>query len=581
MKRVPSRAIPDSIPAPVGGWNARDSLGEMKPLDAVYLKNMFPATTDVVLRYGYTNHATGLGSQVETIMAYANGTTSKLFAIAGSSLWDVTSGGAVGAASVTGLSNARWQYVNMSTPGGNFLLAFNGADNGLRYDGTKWVAVPISTGVAISSGSGTGAVCTLNVTAHGLLTGNTITVTGCSDVGYNQSDVTITVVDANSFTYAGTGTGSTAGGSYTVAEGISIDPKNIIGVVLHKNRVWLTPSNSLVPYYLGTNSIAGSATAFPIQSIAEKGGYVMALGSWTYGVGASIEELLSMVTSEGEVIVYSGDDPASSSTWRLSGIWAIGRPIGRRCLQRYGSEMLLISQDGLLPMSSIVQSAQLNESSVALSNKIMYAVSQAVSIYGANFGWQVIYFPRENMLIVNVPLSVGQQEQYVMNTISKSWCNFTGWAANCWEMYQDNPYFGGNGIVAKAWNGLSDNGSNIVADAKQAFNYYKSPGILKRFTMIRPIISTNGFPTIAAGLNLDFDDSDVVGSIGYSHSSSGIWDTSLWDNGTWGGDLSIQKQWQGVTGIGYCAATRMKIAAQGLEVRWISTDIVMERGAIL
>jgi hypothetical protein len=42
-----------SIPAPIGGWNARDSLANMSPTDAVQLVNWFPTPTDVTMRRGY------------------------------------------------------------------------------------------------------------------------------------------------------------------------------------------------------------------------------------------------------------------------------------------------------------------------------------------------------------------------------------------------------------------------------------------------------------------------------------------------------------------------------------------------
>ena len=43
-----------SIPAPIGGWNARDSLANMSPTDAVQLINWFPTPTDVTMRKGYS-----------------------------------------------------------------------------------------------------------------------------------------------------------------------------------------------------------------------------------------------------------------------------------------------------------------------------------------------------------------------------------------------------------------------------------------------------------------------------------------------------------------------------------------------
>src|SRR6266404_1398044 len=113
------RSLSQSLPAPVGGWNARDSLGDMPKTDAVSLENWFPRTTSVDLRAGYIQSATGLGNQVETLMSYNGSTTQKLFGITNAgSIFDCTSTGAVGAAAVSGLTNGRWQYVNIATPGG-------------------------------------------------------------------------------------------------------------------------------------------------------------------------------------------------------------------------------------------------------------------------------------------------------------------------------------------------------------------------------------------------------------------------------------------------------------------------------
>ena len=587
MRRRPiaqaARSRPASLAAPLGGWNARDALGDMAPLDAVYLTNWWPGTSDIFLRKGYSNFATGLGAQVETLMAYSGGATDKLFAITSAgNLYDVTSGGAVGAAAVSGLSNGRWQYTNIATAGGNFLLAFNGVDNGLRYNGTSWVAIPSATGIAISTLTGTGATATVTTTAaHGLRTGNTVTVTGASVAGFNVTGVAITVTGTTTFTYASTGTPSATGASYTAGEGISgVDPKTIVAPVLFKNRIWLCPVSTLTPYYLATSAIQGAASAFPVQSVAQLGGYVQAIGTWTGDGGYGMDDMLVIATNKGELLVYNGLDPATAFSWQLTGVWQLGAPIGRRSMFKFGGDLLIISQDGLVPMSSALQSARVDPQ-IALSNKIQFAVSTAVSSYGANFGWQVIYFPKENQLYLNVPVATGSQQQYVMNTITKSWCNFTGWAANCWEEYKDDVYFGGNGVVCKAWDTNADNGTNITGDGKQAFNYFGTPGILKRWTMMRPILSTNGSPGVLASLNVDFDDTAPTSPVSYSPSSASTWGSALWGSAVWSGGGTVLRQWQGVTGVGYCAAIRLKTVSSGIEVRWVSTDLVAEPGAIL
>ena len=130
-----------SLPAPVGGWNARDSYAEMDPLDAVILQNYFPSTTSVALRFGHTQFATAMTGQSETLMAYSGASTNKFFSVnVGGRIYEVTSGGAIGAADVSSLTNARWQYINVATTGGNYLMAVNGADKARFYTGTAWAA---------------------------------------------------------------------------------------------------------------------------------------------------------------------------------------------------------------------------------------------------------------------------------------------------------------------------------------------------------------------------------------------------------------------------------------------------------
>lgn len=127
-----------SIPAPTGGLNARDALAAMPETDAVILDNWFPTPTSVDLRSGSSSHSTGLPAWVETLMHYSSPTAKQLFAVSGTAIYDVTGSGAVGAAVVTGLTNARFQHTNIGTAGGNFLIAVNGADKLRGYNGATW-----------------------------------------------------------------------------------------------------------------------------------------------------------------------------------------------------------------------------------------------------------------------------------------------------------------------------------------------------------------------------------------------------------------------------------------------------------
>lgn len=505
------RAVSASRPfsAPVGGWNARDAIGAMKDTDAVVMQNYWPSPSNVILRYGYTQYATGISGQVETLLTYNGVSSTKLFACADSgNIYDATSGGAVGAAVVSGMTNARFQYANTTTTGGSFLMAVNGANKLEYYDGTTW---------------------------------------------------------------------SADGGTYTIT---GVNTQSCSNINLFKNRIWLTQDSTLDAWYLPTNAIQGAAVKFPLGGVAQLGGSLVAMGTWTIDAGYGVDDLAVFVTSQGEVIVYRGTDPASSTTFALVGVWQLGAPVGKRCFMKYGGDLLYICQDGLLPMSSALQSDRLNPR-VSLTDKITFAVSQAISLYGQNFGWQALYFPKENQLYLNVPFNEGSsQQQFVMNTITKQWCNFTGWNANCWALWDDDPYFGGDGFVGLAWNGLSDNAADINGFCIQAFSDYGNP-MEKRWTMIKPILYTNGSPSLYADINTDFDLSDSTAALSFAATSYATWDGGTWDTSVWGSDLAVQQQWQGVTGVGKYGAIVFKAAANGIRVQWNSTIVVYEKGAIL
>lgn len=143
MAHAPARSM--SIAAPVGGWNARDALADMPETDAVILENWFPGTDRVTLRRGSAAHLTGLPGPVESLLDYAAADGSgELFAVSDGGIYDATAGGAAGAALVAGLSNSRFQSVQIQTAGGKYLLAVNGADAPRLYDGAGWSTAAFS-----------------------------------------------------------------------------------------------------------------------------------------------------------------------------------------------------------------------------------------------------------------------------------------------------------------------------------------------------------------------------------------------------------------------------------------------------
>jgi hypothetical protein len=580
------------VPSPIGGLNARDSLASMQPTDAITLDNFFPSPTSVDLRKGYINWATGFAAAVETLATYNSATTSKLFAVSGTSVYDATTTGAVGSASVSGLTNARWQTSNFGTAGGQFLYMVNGTDLPLVYNGTGWgnaFPAAFTTTVTTLTSVGTLATCTMT-SAHNLKTGMSVVMSGFTPTGYNGTYViTVTSTTAFTFTLSGSLGVTTVTGIATPLVNFSItgvNPNTFISVNAYKNRLYFIPKDSLSIWYLPLSSLGGAASQIDFTPLFKLGGYLMAMTTWTIDNAGGIQEYAIFISSQGEVAMYSGSDPSSSTAWNLVGMFRLGRPVGRRCVCRVGSDVIVLGADGFYPLSKALMTDR-SQSQDAISNKIVNLVSNDVQLYPDHFGWEAILYPIGSKLIVNVPQQENTtQYQYVQNTISGAWCRFTGWNANTFALLGDNLYFGGNlesgsAVVAKADYGYSDNGSYIFGEAKTAFNYFETPGQIKSIRMLRPVINTTGKITPAIGVDTDFADSPPSTVPAFTATSGSLWNVSLWNTFNWADSSNIKQTWQQAFGLGYCAAYHMKVVNNASALQWLSIDWVYETGGVI
>ncbi len=492
-----------SIPAPVRGWNARDSLANMPEDFAVSLDNVFPNLTSCDLRSGFESHSTGNGTgAVETLVEYAGPVTRKLISAAGSVIYDSSAAG--GSTSIaTGKTNARWQTTMMGTSGGNFLFMVNGADAPIYYTGSAFVTPTLS----------------------------------------------------------------------------SVTAADIIHVTTHQRRLFFVFKESLTFGYLPVVSVAGTVSTFDLSGICRKGGYLMAIGSWTRDGGSGPDDLFVAITSEGEVILYSGNDPSTAANWVLSGVFSIGKPIGRRCIEKVGADLIVTTQDGAISLTTFLPIDQVASSSMAMSNNIQNEFLSSTRSYGTNFGWQSLHYPQGSYQLFNIPISATTAYQYVINTQTGAWCRFTNQNAACWAIYNGDLYFGAQdgGIIYKADTGVSDNANNIDWKIRPAFSYYGARGNQKLFTLCRPHFTSTGSPGFAIDLNLDFSDTIPTSIPAEPTISGSLWDVAKWDTGLWTGEAQ-SANWVTVTGLGEAASPAIHGATKSITIKFNSYDMVWQQG---
>jgi len=587
QRRQISRTV--SVPAPTGGWNTRDALAQQKPNEAVILDNFFCLPYSVRVRPGYSNHVTSLASTARTLMSYSPASGgARLFAAAGANIYDVSTAGAAPAPSLTHLSNDSFRKVVFGTPGGHFLVAVNGADLPVVWNGTSWGNIfSAAFSVTVTSITSVGTACTVTMSgAHNLQTGMSVTITGATETAYNGSFV-IVRTGANTFTYTALSvpSASPATGAPVVTPNINASitgvlPSTFTHVNAHKSRLFFIANSSLTAYYLPVNSIGGAAQTLNFESLFTRGGYLMAMETWTVDGGYGLDDYAAWITSEGQVAIYRGTDPALPATWALVGLYQLSAPIGRNCFQKYGGDVLCITKEGVAPLTKALISSAVTDR-MMLTDNIQQTMSDYTTLYGANSGWQILLYPEENLLMVNVPTSNTVSYQLVMNTISGAWSQFKNWNATCWERHQGAIYFATGTNVALAWTGNQDNGQPISFEGLQSFNYAGNPSQLKQVKMLRPLLLADGRPNVLLGVNADFDTSTPTGIPSFTQNTASVWDTATWDAGVWTGDPAIKRDWQTAFAMGYCFAAHMVGTISVSPLSWISTDYVVEAGGVI
>lgn len=353
----------------------------------------------------------------------------------------------------------------------------------------------------------------------------------------------------------------------------------IVSVAVFKEQLFFIQNDTMGFAFLPKGDAGGAVSLFDLSSVASDGGYLMAICSWSRDAGDGPDDFWVGITSEGEAIVYQGTDPASSTTWVLVGVYKIGKPLGRRCvLKKFGADPIILTQDGVFPLSAVLQSGEARHK-YALSSKIQNAFADAALDAQDTFGWKVISYPEQKALIVNVPIREdGPHEQYVMNTITKAWCKFTGWHAEDFAVLDGVLYFSKGNRIYRAWYGTDDNGSDIIHTAVQAYSDFGS-GMIKEPVMFKPILEASRTIEYATGVDTDFATRGFTQTTEVVDNLDGVWDVSDWNDANWSDDTGIVQNWGGTASWpGRWLSGKLRIVSSGITVKWLGSVMRFTQG---
>lgn len=529
------------MPAPTKGIDARAPTGNMPSDVCIYTYNLMPAEYGMLLREGYREWCidldAGVSTGIKTIIPYtgvlAGAVDDRLFAISNEVIWDVTT--------IDAPVN-KFTFPSSAEGSGHGVFAHyidQGGDDFLYYaDGINGLHI------------------------------------------YNGLSAAV-----NPDTWA-------------LAAGIT-GPilATVVFVVVHKQRMWLVEEGKSSAWYLPINSGQGAATEFYFGGKFPHGGRVYAMYNWSIDGGKGIDDLLVVVSSSGDVIVYEGEDPSSAETWKIRGTYFIGDvPVGRRIGSEYSGDLYLLSSFGLISMSDLIRGVDTqNPSESSLSFRVARPLREQIRAKKTEYGWEPIFLPAIGQLLITIPQVDSEPWiQYNLTLATEGWGFWRGVPMTCVGDWGGTIYFGTEDGRVCAMDVTRDNmlltpppdpelnGDPIDFSLLSSYQNLGSPGIFKRVQMARPDFYGNSAPayTIKVLYDYDFNEPAAVVQGDEASAANDQWDGAIWDLGVWStieGASFGSLQLAGTSGIGRSVAIAMR-GSSGDALRLITWDIMWLTG---
>jgi hypothetical protein len=361
---------------------------------------------------------------------------------------------------------------------------------------------------------------------------------------------------------------------------------NFIGCCMFKGRMYYWYDDDDQFWFSQAGSYTGQLTPFNLGTVAQKGGKIKFITTWTQqDSGDGKDDFIVFVMSTGEVLIYQGDDPESVGFFEMVGRYIVAEPLSIRGHSKYGSDTIIMTKDGYVALSTIVQEGRISDVP-AFSRLISGAILDRTRNKSNFFGWDATLHAKDGLFVFNVPLSDSTFEQHVLNTVTQRWCRFNSINATCMIVHNER-LFGGmrDGTITAINEGTSDLGAAIQFAALPAFNYFGQNGINKMLSAAQ-IVSTHSNPE---DINLlgyaDFNFPKLGGVPTPSTKDSAIWSVnpptppaelgSYWDEDFWSREDTpfTTRGWQNCSAYGLAISVYVRFSKVNEGVIWRSTSL--------
>ncbi len=529
-RRSPQRVVQQllAVAPPTSGLDTVSPLASMPDTDAVQMDNLISGEGGVTMRGGWFEYATNIGGaaspeSVRTVLSHAGAPStgfssplisSLLFAASDNGIWDIESGG--------------------------------------DFD-----VVPPDIALSGSVGAGhmSYAQFTTGFGAQYLI--------ACSetDGAFLFDGIAWMKMDS-----VGSGPGHITG----------VDPSQFVQVCVWKKRLLFVRRESGEMWFLDVESVGGTAHLFDFGPQFINGGALLALANWTQDDGAGIDDRLVILSTSGDLVIYSGTDPEDPANFACAGTWYIGQPpVGRRCFTIGGGNVYVLTQFGVVPVSQIVQGGL--DNILTSSTDLLVQLRKLQSALNSDFatlldreGWEVIELPSlALMLLVRPREAQNEYIQYAFQMHNLAWSRVLDIPGQTFARRLSEVYAGtDDGRVLRVFAGTTDGMKLDGSDAHEirgritpAFNYLGAPAVKKQMLMCRLQFLTGATPNYSFLMNVDFNVTSQAQAPAVGSAVGSLWNQSFWNQDYWSGGSVSYGKWRSAVGLGFAFSPSIFISS--------------------
>jgi hypothetical protein len=290
-------------------------------------------------------------------------------------------------------------------------------------------------------------------------------------------------------------------------------------------------------YCLGINAYQGALNLIPLAGACTKGGKLLFGATWSVDAGDGIDDKCVFGTDQGELLIFTGSNPTDPNNWRQEGRYAISPPMGMNAHIGVGGDLLMMSVDGIVPISASITMSPGQLELAAITRQIKPMWRDEVNAK-RSWSWTMKKWDEYGGIFVTWPGgSPGNRYCAVINNATGAWCRFVGWDATCFMRLRGDMFFGTqDGYIMQADRTGYDDGKPYVATLVGGWEMFQSPSETITWRQSRAAFTSGSGepfqPQLAAC-------TDYVVTLptpppaGPDPGLADVWDQGLWDQAKW------------------------------------------------